>query len=223
MIIENRSAEEKKTCGFELELHALMSFPNGFDPEKESLPMIVFLHGAGERGSNLDMLKVYGIPKLFSINNEYDGMRVITMAPQCPANMIWADFEPQLFKFIEETAKKYNADSDRISLTGVSMGGFATWSFACSHSEFFSAVAPVCGGGMEWRIGEIKIKRPILAYHGDQDPIVYFQSSKDMVDAYNRAGGNAKLVTCFGWEHNSWIPAYEHSTDLVRFLYNSHR
>lgn len=215
MIVESHEFQ------YTINLKAIVTVPDNFDPKKESLPMIVFLHGAGERGDNLELLKAYGIPRIFTADNNFAGLRVITLSPQCPANMVWTQIEDQTMEFIDMMAKKYNADPDRISLSGVSMGAFGTWALACSHAGYFSAYAPICGGGMAWRAAEIG-KTPIRAFHGAKDDIVIPERSKEMVEAVNKAGGKATLTIFEGWGHNSWIPAFE-GDELVKFLAESHR
>lgn len=135
----------------EVNFGATVTTPTGFDPEKESLPMIVFLHGAGERGEDLSIVNKVGLPKYFTADPDYKGLRVITLSPQCPDYTVWNDVSLQLFQFILKAAKAYNADMDRISVTGLSMGGFGTWEMVISHPDFFSAAAPICGGGSDMR------------------------------------------------------------------------
>ena len=147
----------------EVNFGATVTTPTGFDPEKESLPMIVFLHGAGERGEDLSIVNKVGLPKYFTADPDYKGLRVITLSPQCPDYTVWNDVSLQLFQFILKAAKAYNADMDRISVTGLSMGGFGTWEMVISHPDFFSAAAPICGGGMDWRIPSF-LPTPIRAF-----------------------------------------------------------
>lgn len=193
-----------------------MTVPTGFDPEKESLPMIVFLHGAGERGNDLEKVKVHGIPKLFGKDPDWGGLRVITLSPQCPEGIIWDNLVLPLKKLIEEIAEETNADRSRITLTGLSMGGFGTWQMICTYPEMFAAAAPICGGGLSWRTG-VLTEMPIRVFHGDADDVVPLCYSQLMTDAVNKAGGNAELTVYPGVGHNSWEPAYE-QTDLIQWL-----
>ena len=130
----------------EVNFGATVTTPTGFDPEKESLPMIVFLHGAGERGEDLSIVNKVGLPKYFTADPDYKGLRVITLSPQCPDYTVWNDVSLQLFQFILKAAKAYNADMDRISVTGLSMGGFGTWDMLMRHGSRFAAGIPRCGG-----------------------------------------------------------------------------
>lgn len=186
--------------------------------------MIVFLHGAGERGVKPDELKCYGIPKLFGSDPCYDGHRVITLSPVCPKELQWTQLEFQLMELIEETVEKYNVDRDRISLSGVSMGGYGTWSMGSTFPGYFSALAPICGGGASWRVNKIaEAKTPVRTYHGAKDMTVPLSATVEMVEALRNAGGIVKLIIFNDRDHDSWVPAFEDTPDLVRFLAESHK
>ena len=103
-----------------------LTTPTGFDPAKESLPMIVFLHGAGERGEDIQKVLRHGIPKYFSADNDYRGLRVLTLSPQCPTDMVWSSMVRDVKRVIDEVAAENNVDLSRISITGLSMGGFGS-------------------------------------------------------------------------------------------------
>lgn len=214
-------AEISERVGAEVNFGATVTTPTGFDPEKESLPMIVFLHGAGERGEDLSVVSRHGIPKYFTADPDYRGLRVITLSPQCPDYTVWNDVSLQLFQLILKVAKQYNADMDRISITGVSMGGFGTWEMVISHPDFFSAAAPICGGGMDWRIPGC-LPTPIRAFHGDADSVVPVTYSRILCKAVNDRGGCAALVEYPGCDHDSWTTAYE-TTDVIEWLAGSRK
>ena len=201
---------------------ALITFPSNFDKDKESLPMIVFLHGAGERGNDINEVKRHGIPKLFDKDCDHRGHRVITLSPQCPNDDIWNHVVYYLKEFIDSVAKEYNVDKNAISLTGLSMGGFGTWELAMTYPNYFAAIAPICGGGMSWRV-PLLVDMPIRVFHGDIDDSVPIEYSKLMVDRLRACGSDKVDFTIFhGVNHNSWDPAYE-STDLIDWLANAHK
>ena len=200
------------------ELRYIMTTPSGFDPSKESLPMIVFLHGAGERGDDLELVKVHGIPKYFCADNDYRGLRVITLSPQCPADRVWNHMPDQIMDLIEHVASDMNVDKKRITLTGISMGGYGTWEMACMYPDYFAAVAPICGGGMVWRAGALT-KLPIRAFHGTDDFCVPYNASVEMVEAVKHLSGNVN-VTLTSYDnvgHDSWTSAYE-TSDVIEWL-----
>ena len=102
------------------EFACLVTTPDDLAPD-EKLPMIVFLHGAGERGFNYDLIRVHGIPKLFGRNCLHGGLRVVTLSPQCPDGKVWNNFPDQVMAIIEHFADAYHVDKSRISLTVCSL------------------------------------------------------------------------------------------------------
>lgn len=183
----------------------------------EKLPMIVMLHGAGERGTNIEKIKVHGLAKLFDKDQSCMDTRVILLAPQCPDGDIWSNFPGALMELILHVAKQENADMDRISITGLSMGGFGTWTMLARYPDFFSAGAPICGGGISWYINT---KTPIRTFHGDADDVVPIDYTYMMVDALRARGGNVEMTVYHGVAHDCWTRAYE-QTDLLPWLANS--
>ncbi|MBQ7922103.1 MAG: dienelactone hydrolase family protein [Clostridia bacterium] len=208
---------EAEVCG---KLGAIITTPTGFDPAKEKLPVIVFLHGAGERGDGspeqVEIVKVNGVPKLFSADPDYKGLRVITVSPQCPVNMVWNHLVYPLMKWIKEVVAMLNGDEDRVSITGLSMGGFGTWDMLMTFPEAFSCGAPVCGGGLSWRTDALKGMK-IRAYHGLDDELVPFNNSMEMVMTARKHGAKVVLTAYDKVGHASWVPAYE-ETDMIEWL-----
>ncbi len=197
-------------------LSGLVTVPSDFDRDKESLPVILALHGAGERGDNLELMKVHGIGKLFARDNDYHGLRVITLAPQCPSGMVWNQLVFPLKAWLLAAVEAVGGDKERIAVTGLSMGGYGTWEMLMTFPELFTRGAPICGGGMPWRAGALKGK-PIRVFHGTDDPTVPVRNSEEMVAAAKAAGALVEYVAYEGVGHGSWGPAYE-ETDLVEWL-----
>lgn len=187
--------------------------------DNEKLPLIIFLHGAGERGDNLDLLKAYCVPKLFTANPDYE--RAITLSPQCPHEHTWIDFKKELFSLFDEIISSYPVDKNKVSLCGISMGGFGTWELALSKSHLFSAIAPLCGGGMNWRAWYVK-DLPIRVYHGRRDDVVPLSQSEAMVNSICAQGGNVEFTIYDDLGHNCWDRAFE-ETDLIKWLIASER
>ena len=184
----------------------------------ENLPqsgrkLMIFLHGAGERGEDLEVVKVNGIPKLLA-----EGMDIpaVVICPQCPSGIVWTNIIFAVKELIDKTVEEFNIDKNLITITGISMGGFGTWEMGITYPEMFAAIAPVCGGGMSWRADALK-DMPIWAFHGDADETVPPKNSYEMVDKVNSCGGNAKLTVFHGVAHNSWTPAYR-ETKLIDWL-----
>ena len=196
-------------------LKYILTAPTDFDGS-ESLPMIVFLHGAGERGNDLEKIKAHGIPKLFSKDENYEGIRAITISPQCPEERTWYDFKRDVFSLIDEVADKYIVDKSKISLCGISMGGFGTWEIALQVPEKLFKIAPICGGGMSWRAWYLR-NTPIRVYHGGLDNIVPLCMSEVMVNAIREQGGNVEFTIYEDLYHDCWTRAFE-QTDLIAWL-----
>lgn len=182
------------------------------DAEKESLPLVIFLHGAGERGgrdAELSRMTVHSLPALLEQTDPAapGAPRCVAVCPMCPHGQYWACRVESVLAFIRRMVEKYHADPDRVSLTGVSMGGYGTWFTAIAAPELFSCIAPVCGGGMPWAAGVLKM--PVRAFHGDVDITVPVSESIDMVNALKAHGNkDAELTVYHDVGHNCWIQAY---------------
>ena len=199
------------------ELPYIFTAPTDWDPKTESLPLIVFLHGAGERGPAIEPLyEFYGIPKLFGEDPDFHGLRVLTLSPQCPKGLVWNNLTFAVKELIESVAAEVNADRNAITVTGCSMGGFGTWELITAFPELFAAAAPICGGGMSWRASLLKAL-PLRVFHGGVDSVVPLVCSEMMVEAVNKAGGHAEFTVFPGVDHNSWINAYR-DTDVIEWL-----
>ncbi len=201
--------QQKKSLTVSRQVEATFPYqlymPEGHEGKK--LPLIVFLHGAGERGdgSNLDILKVHSIPRVFE--EKAQDFPCIVVSPQCPSDTFWVALIPQLKMFIEDIIKAYPVDEDRVSLTGVSMGGYGTWFMAMAHPEMFSCIVPVCGGGMPWNAG-YTLKMPVWAFHGECDTVVNPRESIAMIENLQKANDQVKLTLVPGVGHNAWDYSY---------------
>ena len=184
------------------------------DEMKKGLPMIVYLHGAGERGDAVDHLSRRAVP--YMLDNGLS-LEAVVLCPQCPGHCVWDNIPFEVKKLIDETAAKYEVDMTRLSITGSSMGGFGTWTMGLNFPNFFSAMAPVAGGGMAWRAPNL-ITTPIRAYHGEKDEAVPVICSEMMVNAVNRAKGSATLTVLPNWDHNGGIDAAYRDTDVLAWL-----
>ena len=198
-------------------MNYLLTAPTDFDPKTEKLPLIVFLHGVGERGDNIEKVKIHGIPKYFGKDENYRGLRVLTLSPQCPMGFVWANLVRELKELILAVAADMNADPDRITITGLSMGGFGTWEMICAYPDLFAAAGPICGGGVPWRLLGLTHFPPIRTFHGDADEAVPLQFNLDMVNGVKKLGGEVELTIYPGVPHNSWTRTYE-ETDLIEWL-----
>ena len=173
-----------------------------YAPESyEGLPLIVYLHGAGERGENYSHLTRHAIPMLIAEGREYPA---VVLCPQCPAEFVWDNIVTTVKSIIDKVAEEYSVDKSRICITGSSMGGFGTWSMGLTYPNFFSAIAPIAGGGMAWRADNLRTT-PVYAYHGALDTAVLPELSKMMVEKVNQTGGRAELEILENYGHNDGI------------------
>lgn len=171
---------------------------------KGNVPLIVFLHGSGERGNNLELVKAHSPFTYKNLIKE----PVAILAPQCPANSWW-DTET-LYQLIREIQSKYKIDVSRIYLTGLSMGGWGTWKLAMEHPEMFAAIAPVCAPSdrvMEANADQFK-NLPIKIFHGGNDDIVSPINSINMYQAVKKVNPTASLTIFPDDNHNSWDSTY---------------
>ncbi len=184
-------------------------------PEKfEGLPLLIYLHGAGERGKQIDHLYRHGVARMIKEGQE---IPAVVLCPQCPGPFIWNNMVKETKALIDKVAKEYKVNTDRIVLTGSSMGGYGTWELAMCYPETFAAIAPVAGGGVCWRTSKLK-GTPVLAYHGDIDPTVPISQSEILVESLKAKGCEVSLTVMEGQAHNDGIYNAYFSTDLVARL-----
>lgn len=186
--------------------------------DEKKLPMVVALHGAGERGDDFDKIPVHGPAKYVLSGADFPA---ILIAPQCPTELVWNQLTFELKELIDFAIEEYGADPDAVSLTGLSMGGYGTWEMGISYPGFFAALAPVCGGGMSWRVGEIG-KTPVWAFHGEEDETVPISNSYEMCRRLRASGGNVALTVFTFDGHNVWDDAYE-KTVLLQWLISARK
>ena len=196
-------------------------------------PLILFLHGAGERGSdNISQLE-YGVKDILSFVQEAE-QPTFLLAPQCPSEMRWTNIlgrttsHPHLPEFpsypmklvielLETFINNKPVDPNRIYLTGLSMGGFGTWDLLMRRPHLFAAALPICGGGDTSKTCLIK-HIPQWIFHGSADPIIVPEHSRRMVEALEGAGGNPRYTEYEGVDHNSWDQTYA-NTEVLKWLF----
>ena len=178
--------------------------PKDYD-EKQKYPLVFFLHGAGERGDDLDVAMRHGYMKY--VREEGKEYPFVFVAPQCPSGKYWGCYTESLLAFLDDIFDTLSVDKNRIYLTGLSMGGTGAWMLAMAAPEKFAALVPVCGSGIYW-YGEVLTNLPIYIYHGDCDDVVPISNSIEMLTSINKRGGNAKIKILYGVKHNAWDSAY---------------
>lgn len=211
-----------------LSLGYLLYLPKGYEANgAKEWPLMLFLHGAGERGSDLAKVAIHGPPKLVKQGREFP---FILVSPQCPEGGNWE--EAAVLALLDDVLARHRVDRRRVYLTGLSMGGFGTWNLIARHPEKFAAAAPICGGGnvIDVLLGSRDRERgaalkslPIWAFHGAKDPVVALSESERMVAAFKRTGNpNVKLTVYPETQHDSWTEAYANE-DLFTWFLNQQR
>lgn len=171
-------------------------------------PLLLFLHGAGEKGNdNKKQLK--HDPTKHAPKGVFEKNQVIVVAPQCPADEYWSG--PTLetvIKMVKDLQKELPVDPQRIYITGLSMGGFGTWSALTIKPKLFAAAIPICGGGDAKSVHKF-VKLPIWAFHNDGDSTVSVEGSRSMIAALKKAGGDPKYTEYQSTQHNAWSRTYK--------------
>lgn len=200
----------RRTLRRELELPYFVCLPRDFDSEQATKwPLVVFLHGAGERGSDLELIKKQGLVKQIAAGQDFP---FILVAPQCPQDWTWDRSLDELDALLAEIIHLYPVDQERIYLTGLSMGGFGTWHWASRRPRAFAALVPICGGAMPLlgfpeKVVELK-EIPIWVFHGKDDPVVPVERSVELVEALQAAGSDVQFTQYEAVGHDAWTPAY---------------
>ncbi|MFZ2322510.1 MAG: prolyl oligopeptidase family serine peptidase [Ignavibacteriaceae bacterium] len=217
-----KAQSEKQTAySFEKEVKITLSanyllyLPQEYADSDKEFPLVLFLHGAGERGDDLEKVKIHGIPKLINEGKEFP---FIVVSPQCPENMFWST--DILSALLDEIEANYRVDKNRIYVTGLSLGGNGTWSLALAEPHRFAAIAPVCG----WSVLSVActIKHlPIWVFHGAKDTVVPISASEQMVERLKSCGSNVKFTVYPEATHDSWTETYNNEELYKWFLEQS--
>ncbi len=183
-------------------LQYLIRYPADYK-EGGKYPVIIFLHGAGTRGTDINALinNAY-----FKITEKHEDFPFITVAPQCSADF-WFDVFERLKGLVGKIVNEPFTDRERVYLMGASMGGYATWQLAMSLPEYFAAIVPICGGGVYWNAARL-LHVPVWAFHGENDTAVFTEESIKMVNAVKARGGNARLTIYPNTGHDAWSATY---------------
>ncbi len=196
----------------------------GIDPAKR-WPLILFLHGADERGDDIEKVKVHGPPKVAMTRADFP---FIVVSPQCPSGETWSN--DVLNGLLDHVLDTWAVDKQRVYLTGLSMGGYGSWSLAQESPERFAAVVPICGGGspIQARLygdspkGKALRALPFWAFHGEADNVVAPSESLHMVEALRAINCEVKYTTYPGVGHDAWVKAYDDDT-LYEWLLSHER
>jgi len=211
--------------------------PANMEPDTQ-YPVVLFLHGAGERGSD-NKIQLKYLPQSMATAERREKYPCFVIAPQCRADARWVEVnwsddkstpmtgEPgeqmqMVIGILRQVLADPAADKSRVYLTGLSMGGYGSWDLAMRHPELFAAVAPICGGGDETGAKRL-VDVPLWAFHGDQDQAVPVERSRQMIQAIEAAGGEPEYTEYPGLGHHSWVPAYDEKSGLLEWMFSQQR
>jgi predicted peptidase len=188
----------------------LLYLPKDYE-QKESWPLLLFLHGSGGVGDDLNIVRKIGVAKVIEEGKQFP---FIVVSPQWPKGYWWEPFA--LTALLDEIVEKYKVDHDRIYVTGQSMGGYGTWALAMYIPKRFAALVPICGGGDPNRTKQLA-DIPIWAFHGAKDKAVPIREAEDMVEALKKHGGNVKFTVYPEAGHDAWTETYA-NPELYKWL-----
>lgn len=194
----------------------LLYLPSGYEGSTERFPLVLFLHGSGERGTDLSRVVLHGLPKEIESGRPFP---FIAVSPQCP-EFRYFDVHT-LSALLDEIEAEYRVDKERVYVTGLSLGGYYTYALAAHTPERFAAIAPICGAS-EPEIAPRLAKMPIYTVHGTADTAVPFESGKRMADAARAAGAQVEFITIEGAGHNVWSETYA-GEDIYAWLLRHRR
>lgn len=192
---------------FVMETQYLLYLPDGYlNDTIKKWPLLIFLHGSGESGTELSKVKVHGPPKLIEQGKKFP---FIIVSPQAPPNTGW---KAEILKgMLDDLKRKYRVDNDRVYLTGLSMGGYGTWDLSQKFPDEFAAIAPICGGGDDSKVWKLR-HMPVWCFHGAKDEVVLPVQSQKMVDALKKYNSNVKFTLYPEANHNSWDLTYDNDS-----------
>ncbi len=211
---------EYKTGNFVLPYRLLL--PENYSPDKK-YPLILFLHGAGERGTDNESQLIH-IRKVVENEEFRQKYPCFVLAPQCPENMRWVEVdwslpshtipkEPSVplhatMLLLDSLIRVYSIDTSRLYVTGLSMGGFGTWDVIARYPHKFAAAVPICGGA-DLNTAKKIAHMPIWVFHGAKDRVVSVERSRKMVRELKKYGGTPLYTEYPNVGHGAWIPAYK--------------
>jgi predicted peptidase len=211
MMCHHRAALDAQVAK-RVRLRYLLWLPTDYTDAAQRSPLILFLHGRGERGDDLSLVARYGLPHRLAQGFE---LPCIVAAPQCPAGSDWTLHDDALIALLDELAAGYAVDSGRVYLTGLSMGGRGAWRLAAANPDRFAALVPICARRPDWlRSPETACLLrdvPIWAFHGAQDQVVPVEESDMMVRALRNCGAVVRYTVYPDAGHDSWTLAYAES------------
>jgi len=214
-----RAMSFDKSIKKDISLKYWLYLPADYGKAGKKWPLMMFLHGAGERGDDLNQVLAHG-PARFA--HEGKDFPFIIISPQCPEGDWWSNKVDGLVVLCDYVADTYSVDKNKVYITGLSMGGYGTWEMIGRHPNKFAAAAPICGGGNTALAKHYMKEIPIWVFHGGKDNVVPLNKSEEMVEAIKRAGNkNIKFTVYPEAGHDSWTETYNNPELYEWFLEQS--
>lgn len=200
----------------EAKLGYLLYLPRNYGQPNERFPLLLFLHGSGERGQEISLVKKHGPPKLLEQGQH---LPFVVVSPQCPAEQRWDT--QMLFGLLDDLSSRYAIDPTRVYVTGLSMGGFGTWDLVAAAPKRFAAAVPICGYAEPW-VATPASEIPTWIIVGDRDSPKLAGNSRIMASALQALGADVKFTVMHGVGHDSWTQSYA-TPELYEWLLRHRR
>jgi predicted peptidase len=185
-------------------MRAWLTLPRGYDERaRRAWPLLVFLHGTGECGVDLEKVRTHGPPKHAAAGREYP---FVLCSPQLEVPSGWPP--ARLHALRKALQARWHIDPARVLATGLSLGGHGVWNWATAYPGDLAAIAPICGAGDATQVCRAS-QVPVRAYHGADDPVVPLARQQACIDALRACGGEAEFIVYPGVGHGAWEPAYD--------------
>jgi predicted peptidase len=200
----------------QIEMQYLIYLPSNYDKDEGSYPLVLFLHGVGECGSDISIIERHGIPKIIE---EGKAFPFIAIAPQCKEGGWWAEppYIESLLSLVHNVIDEYSIERSRVYGTGLSMGGFGTFALAIQEPKLFAAIVPVCGGAEIDKLDQIQ-HLPVWIFHGDKDSTIPVENSLLIYKKLKPINDQVFLTIYEGVDHDSWTETYENEAVYEWFL-----
>lgn len=211
------SAQSSLTAKARKKYEYLLYLPKQYKADNEAYPLVIYLHGGGQKGNDLNKLKTYGLPQLVDQGREFN---FIIASPQCPEGKFWST-DNWFDSLYAELTTKYRVDQKRIYLTGISMGGYGTWQTAIAYPDKFAAIVPLCGGCDDsTQVCQLK-DMPVWTFHGTADDLIPINETERLVNRLNQCNGKVKFTRLENEGHAIQY-LYENNT-IYDWLLKQHR
>lgn len=203
LLTEGQHAQQLVVPGGDTPQRFWLYLPRGYAASNTRWPLVLFLHGSGERGSELARVKAHGLPKLAERGADFP---FILVSPQLDDGRRW-EAQP-LHGLLLALQSLLRVDADRVCASGLSLGGHGVWDWTSAYPQDLAAIAPVCGFGEPDDVCRAR-HVPVRAYHGDADTVVPLARQQACVDALRACGGTVDFIVFKGVGHDAWNPAYD--------------